>query len=162
MEKVIFLAGGCFWGVEAYYKLHEGVISTECGYANGNFANPSYEEVRSQLAKHSEAVQIIYDNSLISLKEILDFFFEIINPYNIDHQGGDYGHQYRTGIYYNDGEDEQFVKNYIINKQKESSEEFAIEISYLENFYLAEEYHQDYLDKNPNGYCHIDLKKYKK
>ena len=154
MEKVIYIAGGCFWGVEAYYDLLKGVISTRVGYANGDKENPTYEEVKSHLTTHAETLKLIYDDSIISLEKILEHFLRFVDPYSIDKQGHDEGHQYRSGIYYiNDG-DEKVIRDYF---DKHLNVGYKIEIKKLENFYDAEEYHQDYLKKNPGGYCHVNL-----
>ncbi|MCR4911685.1 MAG: peptide-methionine (S)-S-oxide reductase MsrA [Bacilli bacterium] len=152
--KTIYLAGGCFWGVEAYYSRLKGVINTEVGYANGNKANPTYQEVKSHIANHAETLKLDYDESVISLKKILEHFLRFVDPYSIDKQGEDSGHQYRSGVYYINKEDEKVIRDYF-DSNLES--DYQIEILPLENFYSAEEYHQDYLEKNPSGYCHVNL-----
>ena len=154
MEKVIYIAGGCFWGVERYYQQLLGVISTEVGYANGDKANPTYEEVKHHLASHAETLKLTYDDSIISLEKILEHFLRFVDPYSIDKQGEDEGHQYRSGVYYIDENDYPIIKNYF---DKNLNENYQIEILKLDNFYRAEEYHQDYLIKNPSGYCHVNL-----
>lgn len=152
--KTIYLAGGCFWGVEAYYSRLKGVIDTEVGYANGDKANPTYQEVKSHVANHAETLKLDYDESVISLKKILEHFLRFVDPYSIDKQGEDSGHQYRSGVYYINKEDEKVIRDYF-DSNLESN--YQIEILPLENFYSAEEYHQDYLKKNPSGYCHVNL-----
>ena len=152
--KTIYLAGGCFWGVEAYYSRLKGVINTEVGYANGNKANPTYQEVKSHVANHAETLKLDYDESVISLEKILEHFLRFVDPYSIDKQGEDSGHQYRSGVYYIYKEDEKVIRDYF-DSNLES--DYQIEILPLENFYSAEEYHQDYLEKNPSGYCHVNL-----
>ncbi|CCV64541.1 Peptide methionine sulfoxide reductase MsrA [Alteracholeplasma palmae J233] len=152
----IYLAGGCFWGVEAYFKQLKGVLDTKVGYANGNKENPTYEEVCSGLYHFSEAIEIIYTNE-VRLETILEHFFRIINPFSLNKQGGDIGIQYRTGIYYETLETKEIALKFIEKKQSESSQKIVVEVEPLVNFYDAEKYHQDYLTKNPNGYCHIDL-----
>ena len=159
MERVIYLAGGCFWGVEAYYKRLKGVINTEVGYANGNKANPTYEEVKAHKASHAETLKLIYDDSMISLEKILEHFLRFVDPYSIDRQAHDIGHQYRSGVYYINSNEENEIKTYF---SKVLKEDYAIEVLPLKNFYPAEEYHQDYLDKNPTGYCHVNLSLIKK
>ena len=154
MEKVIYIAGGCFWGVDEYYSRLKGVSNTISGYANGKKENPSYQEVKSQIYNHVETVKIIYDNSLISLEQLLEHYLRFVDPYSSNKQGEDEGVQYRTGVYYIDDNDEQIIKS-ISDKNLEKG--YLIEIKELENFYPAEEYHQDYLKKNVNGYCHINL-----
>lgn len=159
MNKTIYIAGGCFWGVEMYYKQLKGVIDTEVGYANGNTKNPSYEDVKHHIASHAETLKLVYDSNIISLEKILEHFLRFVDPYSIDKQGEDSGHQYRSGIYYVDNDDKDIIKNYFDNAL---NPDYKIEILPLDNFYNAEDYHQDYLDKNPNGYCHVNLKLIKK
>lgn len=157
MEKRIVLAGGCFWGVEAYYQRLKGIIKTEVGYANGNIKNPTYEQVCSGEATHAEVVSVIYDNNLIALEKVLEHFFRMIDPYSLNKQGNDIGIQYRSGIYYENDEDYKIVKSFVEQKQSQTNKKIVVEVLKLENYYLAENYHQDYLIKNPTGYCHIDL-----
>lgn len=154
--KVIYLAGGCFWGAEAYFKKLSGVAKTLVGYANGDSDETNYEIVAR--TDHAETVKIYYDFSKISLTEILLHYFRIINPKSINRQGNDIGRQYRTGIYWEDGdsESEEIVRDFI-KYEEEKIGKVAVEISPLKNFVKAEEYHQDYLDKNPGGYCHVNL-----
>ena len=154
MEKVIFLAGGCFWGVQEYFSRLKGVISTRSGYANGLTKNPTYQEVKSQLTKHAETVKVTYDDELISLKDILGHYLRFVDPYSLNKQGEDEGIQYRSGIYYLSKEDEKIIKDYFKLTLKSN---YQIEVKPLDNFYDAEEYHQDYLKKNPSGYCHVNL-----
>ena len=153
--KVIYVAGGCFWGVEAYYKKLKGIIDTECGYANGNIENPSYEDLKKHIATHAETVKVVYDETIISLIKILEHFLRIVDPYEVNHQGEDFGVQYRTAIYYLNEDDEKIINNYFNSIEK--SKPFAIQVEKLEAFYDPESYHQDYLDNNPNGYCHINF-----
>ena len=153
--KEIYFAGGCFWGVEGYFKRLKGVVSTKVGYANGNIENPTYQQVKSHEASHAETVKIIYDDSVISLTKLLEHLLRVVDPYSINHQGEDYGMQYRTGVYYTDINERKVIKDYFISKQ--GRRPFVIEVMPLANFYDAEEYHQDYLAKNPTGYCHINF-----
>lgn len=157
--KSIVLAGGCFWGVEAYFKQLDGVNDTEVGYINGR-GQVTYEEVCAG-SGHAEAVLIHYDEERISLKKLLDHFFNIIDPTSINRQGPDVGVQYRTGIYNFLEEDRDLIENYIQVRQKEYVAAIMIERAQSLTFFPAEEYHQDYLDKNKRGYCHVDLKSYK-
>jgi len=159
--KTIYLAGGCFWGSQAYMKRVVGVYESTCGYANGNTENPTYEEVCKKDTGHAETVKVVYDTSIISLEAVLVEFFGIIDPTTLNRQAHDIGTQYRTGIYFTDEEDRTVAENFIQEKQKSYSEPIVTEVEELRNFYDAEEYHQDYLDKNPGGYCHVDLSKYK-
>ena len=157
MINRIYLAGGCFWGVEGYFKRIKGVVDTSCGYANGNTKNPSYEEVCRHNTGHAETVLIDFDDSILSLEDLLIYYFRIIDPVSVNKQGNDVGTQYRTGIYYTDEAQLPIINEAIEREQRKYSEKIAVEVSSIENFYTAEEYHQDYLDKNPNGYCHINL-----
>ena len=149
MEKVIYFAGGCFWGVQEYYSRLKGVISSISGYANGNKENPTYQEVRSGIYMHAETVKIIYDDKVISLTKLLEHFLRFVDPYSLNQQGEDKGIQYRSGVYYTNEEERQLIKDYFDKNLKSG---YLIEILPLKNFYLAEEYHQDYLKKNLNGY----------
>ncbi len=155
--KEIYLAGGCFWGTEHYFKMIKGVLATEVGYANSIKENPSYEEVCSGKTMAAEAVYIRYDSSVISLEMLLDMYFVSIDPTSVNKQGHDVGLQYRTGIYYTDDNDLSVINDVISKQQNNYDEEIVVEVMPLENFYEAEEYHQDYLDKNPNGYCHLPI-----
>lgn len=156
MKKIV-LAGGCFWGVEAYFKKINGVINTKVGYSNGHTKNPTYEEVCSSITGYAEACSIEYDENIISLKNLLKKFFKIIDPTLINRQGPDIGSQYRTGIYYYEESDLNIINSFIEEIKNNYDKKIATEIDKVSNFYDAEEYHQNYLDKNPNGYCHINL-----
>ncbi len=155
--KEIYLAGGCFWGTEHYLKMINGVVFTEVGYANSLVENPSYEMVCKGNTMAAETVYIKYDTSLISLETLLNVYFVSIDPTSVNKQGHDVGVQYRTGIYYTDENDLAVINKVIFEQQKKCSEEIVVEVMPLENFYPAEDYHQDYLTKNPNGYCHLPL-----
>lgn len=160
MKKEIYFAGGCFWGTEAYLKNIPGVLSTEVGYANGQTVNPTYEEVCHSCTGHAETVKVMYDGETIGLPHLLKLYYDIINPVSINRQGNDVGTQYRTGIYFTYPENEEIILKSIKNLQKNFKERIAIEVKPLDNYYKAEEYHQKYLDKNPNGYCHIGTEKF--
>ena len=153
--KEIYFAGGCFWGVEGYFKRVNGVVETNTGYANGNSDKTTYKEVKE--TDHAETVQIFYDDNVVSLQELLMRFFSVIDPTSLNKQGEDVGRQYRTGIYYKDPSLKPEIEAFIKAMQKKIKEQILVEVSPLKHFVLAEEYHQDYLDKNPNGYCHINL-----
>ena len=155
--KEIYLAGGCFWGTEHYFKMIDGVIFTEVGYANSIIDNPSYEEVCSGKTMAAEAVHIKYDTSVIDLEILLNMYFVSIDPTSVNKQGHDVGLQYRTGIYFTDKDDLSIIDEVILKQQKNYDDKIVVEVMPLENFYAAEDYHQDYLDKNPNGYCHLPL-----
>lgn len=151
----IYLAGGCFWGVEGYFSKIDGIVDTTVGYANGSSENTDYHSIKS--TDHAETVKIIFDKDKINLNEILHHYFRIINPTSVNKQGGDSGKQYRTGIYYLNDEDKNIIEKFISEQKPKFDKPIAVEVETLKNFVVAEEYHQDYLQKNPGGYCHIDL-----
>jgi peptide-methionine (S)-S-oxide reductase len=157
MSKIV-LAGGCFWGVEAYFSNLKGVTKTIVGYANGTKENPTYKEVCSGVYGFAEAIYLEYDNKVLTADKLLEHYFRIINPYLLNKQGNDVGLQYRTGIYCFTLEQRQYARLFINNYEKiNQNKKTVVEVEMLTNFYNAEEYHQEYLKKNPEGYCHIDL-----
>ena len=156
--KTIYLAGGCFWGTQHFFDQFSGVLKTEVGYANGKTENPSYEQVRYENTGHAETVKIEYDETKISTEKLLSYYFLSIDPLSLNHQGEDFGVQYRTGIYYEDPGLLPAIQTVYAEKERELGAKLAVEIAPLSNFYSAEEYHQDYLNKNPGGYCHIPKK----
>lgn len=151
----IYLAGGCFWGVEAYFDKILGVEYTEVGYANGKTEDTSYQEIDS--TGHAETVRVVYNPEVVELEEILEYYFKIIDPTILNRQGNDIGTQYRTGIFYKNQDDEKIINDFIESIKSDYDSEIVTEVEPLENFVIGEEYHQDYLEKNPNGYCHINL-----
>lgn len=153
----IYFAGGCFWGVEEYFSRVPGVADVVSGYANSSMENPSYEMVCLGITGAAETVRISYDPSIVSLRTLAEQLFKIINPVSVNQQGNDRGTQYRTGMYYTSDADAQVLQSVIDKVQKSYEEPLATELMPLENFYEAEEYHQDYLVKNPGGYCHISF-----
>lgn len=155
--KEIYLAGGCFWGVEEYMSRIDGIVDTEVGYANGHKNNPSYEQVCTGTTGHTETTYIKYDEKIISLETLLNRFWKIIDPTLLNRQGGDIGNQYRTGIYYVDKEDLPTIKMTLEEQKSKHDKPIVTEAMPLSVFFPAEEYHQDYLKKNPGGYCHIDM-----
>lgn len=155
MKKEIYFAGGCFWGIEAFLKKINGVLDTEVGFANGKTAHPTYEDVCYKNTGHAETVKVLYDPAVISLEKLIRIFFKSIDPTSLNRQGNDCGTQYRAGIYFFDEKDAAIIQNEIANLQKNYSKKILVEVKRLANFYPAESYHQDYLDKNKNGYCHI-------
>ncbi|XOQ59700.1 MAG: Peptide methionine sulfoxide reductase MsrA [Clostridium sp.] len=156
MKSIVF-AGGCFWGVQAYFDTKDGVVKTKVGYANGNenIKNPSYDEVCTGKTGFAEACFIEYDPKIISLYKLLKLYWRIVNPTLLNRQGNDIGKQYRTGIYYIDDSDVEVIEKSKVEEQEKYERPILTEILPLKNFYDAEEYHQKYLDKNPGGYCHI-------
>lgn len=153
--KTIYLAGGCFWGLEAYMQKLNGVEDAISGYANGKTENPSYYDLKT--SGHAETVKVIYNPEIISLEDILAHYLRVVNPVSVNKQGNDVGTQYRTGIYYTDEAEKAIIENVLAKEQTKHDKPIAIEVEPLRHFYEAEEYHQDYLEKNPGGYCHIDL-----
>ncbi len=151
----IWLAGGCFWGIEAYMDRVYGIAETTAGYANGTTENPKYEEIGQ--SGHAETVHIRYDPERISLEGILSHYFQVIDPTQLNRQGNDSGTQYRTGIYYTNEQDRAVIEQFVAKEQEKYDKIIVTEVQSLQGFYLAESYHQDYLEKNPGGYCHIQL-----
>lgn len=154
-KKIIYLAGGCFWGTQHYFDCLSGVIETEVGYANGGIANPTYEQVKYENAGHAETVKVVYDAEKISLERLLKRYYKVIDPTSVNKQGEDAGIQYRTGIYFTDEAEKPVITASLAELQTHYEKPLAVEALPLSNFYTAEEYHQKYLEKNPNGYCHI-------
>ena len=154
-NKTIYFAGGCFWGTEHYFKMIKGVVGTTVGYANSIMENPSYKDVCSGDTLAAETVKVDYDPSLVSLEFLTRMFFHAIDPTSLNRQGNDIGTQYRTGIYYTDNEDLAEIYKVFEEQRSMTKGEIVVEVKALQNFYAAEEYHQDYLDKNPDGYCHL-------
>lgn len=161
MKKIVF-AGGCFWGVEAYFNTIDGVVSTKVGYANGHTENPTYKEVCENTTGYAEACYIEYDEKKVTLEKLLEAYWKVVDPTIKDRQGHDVGNQYRTGVYYIDKGDLEVILKSKEAEQKKYESPIVTEFLPLKNFYDAEEYHQKYLDKNPNGYCHIPRELLKK
>ena len=153
--KEIYLAGGCFWGLQAYFDRMIGVEYTSVGYANGETEDTDYNSIKK--TGHAETVYVAYDPEKITLAGLLGYYYEVIEPTSLNRQGNDTGIQYRTGIYYVDEEDKAIIESVTEDVQAEYTEKIVTEIEPLKNYVLAEDYHQNYLDKNPGGYCHIDL-----
>ena len=155
MQRTIYLAGGCFWGVEKYIDQFDGVLATTVGYANGRTENPSYEQVCRENTGHAETVKVQYDDGRISTGQLLEYYFLVIDPLSVNRQGNDVGTQYRTGIFFDDDELLPEIMKMVQKERRKVGQPLAVEVRELENFYPAEEYHQKYLNKNPGGYCHI-------
>ena len=152
--QTIYLAGGCFWGLQKYLDQFEGVLETEVGYANGPDRAPTYQEVCRD-SGHAETVRVAYDPEKLSLEKLLDFYFMVIDPLSVNQQGHDKGIQYRTGVYYTDEAQLPAIRAVFEAEQKKAGAPLAVALEPIQNFFSAEEYHQKYLDKNPGGYCHI-------
>lgn len=161
--KEIYLAGGCFWGTEHYFRQIRGVENTEVGYANGNPSTvhnpdcPTYKEVCTDQTGFAETVHVTYDPSVLSLRFLAQLYFKAIDPTSLNRQGEDHGTQYRTGIYYTETADYEPLQQVFDEEQRKYSIPLAVELLPLSNFFTAEDYHQDYLLKNPTGYCHLPL-----
>lgn len=157
--RSLHLAGGCFWGLEAYFQRIPGVIDAVSGYANGHTENPSYEDVTRRGSGHAETVRVTWDSERLSLEDILAYYLRVIDPTSLNRQGNDRGSQYRTGVYYTDPADQPAIAAVLAAEQHNYSKPIVVENLPLAHFYPAEEYHQDYLLKNPDGYCHIDIRR---
>lgn len=158
--KTIYLAGGCFWGLQKFFDQFDGVISTEVGYANGpEGAAPSYQDV-CHSSGHAETVKVVYDEDKLSLSGLLKYYFMVIDPTSVNKQGNDRGIQYRTGIYFTDMAQLREIRPVYEEEERRAGRPLAVKVGPLKNFYSAEEYHQKYLEKNPGGYCHIPAKYY--
>ena len=151
----IYLAGGCFWGLEEYFSRIKGVTDTTVGYANGQVESTNYQLIHQ--TDHAETVQVTYDDNLVTLREILLYYFRVIDPLSINKQGNDIGRQYRTGIYYTNDTDALVIDEVTKEQEEQFGQKIAVEVEPLRHYVLAEEYHQDYLKKNPSGYCHINV-----
>ena len=152
--RTIYLAGGCFWGMQKFFDQFEGVLATEVGYANGPDKAPTYQQV-CRNSGHAETVKIEYDEGRLSLDELLKLYFLVVDPLSLNKQGEDEGIQYRTGVYYTDEDQLPALKAAFAAEEKEVGAALKVELLPLQNFFPAEAYHQKYLDKNPGGYCHI-------
>lgn len=150
----IYLAGGCFWGLQKYLDQFDGIIETQVGYANGPDFAPSYEQVCAD-SGHAETVRVVYDETVLPLEGLLERYFTVIDPLSVNRQGHDTGIQYRTGVYYTDEAQLPAIRREFDRQQEKAGAPLAVTVEPLKNFFPAEEYHQKYLDKNPNGYCHI-------
>ena len=151
----IWLAGGCFWGLEKYFSKVRGVLMTSVGYANGTALSPTYRQVCTGATGSAETVHIIYNPGELPLARLLSLYMKAINPTSLNRQGPDVGTQYRTGIYYIEDDDLPAINAEIKRVDAVSNEPVVVEALPLSNYYLAEEEHQEYLKKNPSGYCHI-------
>ncbi|MDO5015033.1 MAG: peptide-methionine (R)-S-oxide reductase MsrB [Clostridia bacterium] len=152
--KTIYFGGGCFWGTQSAFKLLSGVVDTQVGYANGNTSKTQYQNLSQ--TNHAEVVKIEYNKNIIRLSELILRYFSIINPFTLNNQGNDFGTQYRTGIYYQDDEDLKIIDRSMKIMKKIYNRKIFVEVEKIKNYVTAEAYHQNYLDKNPFGYCHIN------
>ena len=155
--KEIYFAGGCFWGTQHYFKQIRGVVDSVAGYANGDTPHPTYEEVYTDATGYAETVKVTYNPSVVSLRMLVELYFRSINPTSLNRQGNDCGTRYRTGIYYTSQEDLVVIEEVYSEVESIVGTPLAVELEPLASFYAAEMYHQDYLDKHPDGYCHLPL-----
>ena len=151
----LYFAAGCFWGAEKFFRLIDGVVETEVGYANGNVPNPSYRQVYTDTTGFAETVHVVFDPSRIDALDLARLFLRIIDPLSLNKQGEDEGTRYRTGVYYKDDAVVPAIRAAFAEIEKELGCGLAVELLPLKNFYRAEEEHQLYLEKNPAGYCHL-------
>ncbi len=156
-EKEIYLAAGCFWGAEKFLKLIKGVTFSEVGFANGNIDNPTYEEVYTDQTGFAETVHLRYNSTIVGLRFLLEMYFKAIDPTSLNKQGEDEGTRYRTGIYYTDPADRNIIDLVVSKEAEKHGLPLQVEVMPLQNFFRADEFHQDYLDKNPSGYCHLPI-----
>ena len=155
--RKIWLAGGCFWGVEAYFQQLKGILDTKVGYGQGEIDNPTYQQVCSGTTGYTEVCKLTYDEVTMPLEKILEHFFRIINPTTLNRQGADQGTQYRTGVYYGEEAEKSVIANFIHKMQAYHTDNIVVEVEPVRNFHLAEEYHQQYLQNTVGGYCHVNL-----
>ena len=154
--RTIYLAGGCFWGTDAYMARVHGVAATESGYSNGNTPLPvTYKEVYTDETGYAEVVKVVYDITRTNLATILDEFFSITDPTSLNKQADDTGTRYRSGIYYTDESNVPEIEAAVARVQERFDQPVVTEVEPLGKYQEAEEYHQNYLDKNPDGYCHL-------
>lgn len=159
--KEIYFAGGCFWGVEHFFKGVDGVVEATSGYANGNTQNPTYREVYTDTTGYAETVRVRYRPERVSLTLLTRLFFTVTDPLTLNRQGHDEGTRYRSGVFYADREDRPVIEAVFHEVEARLGVPLVTELGPLKHFYPAEEYHQNYLDKNPEGYCHLPLKTFR-
>lgn len=155
--KKIWFAGGCFWGIEAYFMQLKGVINTTVGYGQGITDRPAYQQVCTGTTGYAEICEVTYDEKITSLQKLLEHFFRVIDPTTLNRQGPDRGTQYRTGVYYISEDDKELIINFIKKVQSQYAAPIVVEVEQVGRFFPAEDYHQRYLEKTPGGYCHINL-----
>ena len=158
--KKTYFAGGCFWGVEYYFQKLEGVISTTVGYMGGHTENPTYEDVCSHKTGHAETMEVVFDNSKVTYEELAKLFFEIHDPTQINRQGPDIGDQYRSAVFYTDGDQKKTAEK-LIRKLIQKGFKVVTEVTKAGIFWPAENYHQEYYAKNGHqSYCHFRVKRF--
>ena len=148
------LAGGCFWCLDSAYSLFKGISDVTCGYTGGHLANPSYEQVCDGNTGHAEVVSVSFDEAVITPEQVLNIFFTLHDPTQLNRQGNDIGTQYRSAMYFTDSTQQELFSQAVERAKKIWGDGVVTEITQLGEFYSAEEYHQDFFAKNPNqGYC---------
>ena len=155
MTKEIYLAAGCFWGAEHYLKQIRGVVFIQTGFANGHTEHPSYKEVYTDTTGYAETVLVRFDDDILPLRLLIELYFHSIDPTSLNKQGEDEGTRYRTGIYYTSADDLPVIQSVFDEEAAKHDKPLCVEILPLQNYSPAEEYHQNYLEKNPSGYCHL-------
>ena len=155
MMKEIYFAGGCFWGAEKFFRLIDGVLETQVGFANGNKDHPTYREVYTDTTGFAETVRVRFDPQVVSVRELTGLFLQMIDPFSVNRQGEDEGTRYRTGVYFTDPSDAPEIASAFSEVERAMDRPLAVERMPLRNYFPAEEEHQRYLDKNPSGYCHL-------
>ena len=160
-NKEIYFAGGCFWGVEHFFGGVDGVREAVAGYANGETESPTYEEVYTDTTGYAETVKVCYDPVKVSLRTLLRLFFMIIDPLSANRQGNDVGTRYRSGVFYSDPEDRAVIEETFRAVETRLGRKIVTELEPLRRFFPAEVYHQRYLEKNPDGYCHLPLRSFR-
>lgn len=159
MNQTIFLAAGCFWGVQYYFDQVDGVVSTEVGYMNGHYPNPTYEDVCYKNTGHAEAVKVMFDDQKVELVTVLKQFFYMHDPTQLNKQGPDVGQQYRSAIFYTNDNQRKVAEKLVQQLSAQYDNPIVSEISEADVFYEAEEYHQKYTEKTGRGICHKPFKK---
>ena len=159
MTQTIYFAGGCFWGTEHFFQQIHGVLRTQTGFANGreDLPAPTYEQVYTDTTGYAETVFVEFDDEQVSPAFLVRMFFAAIDPLSLNRQGHDTGTRYRTGVYYTVEEQRTVIEAVFAEEQKKYTEPMQVELLPLRNFYPADEYHQNYLTKHPDGYCHLPL-----
>lgn len=155
--KKIWLAGGCFWGVEAYFMQLKGVLNTRVGYGQGDTEQPTYQQVCTGDTGYTEVCEVTYDEKILPLEKLLEHYFRIIDPTTLNRQGPDSGTQYRTGVYYLLDDDKEVINHFIRQLQLQYTSQIVVEVEPMKSFFPAEDYHQKYLERTPGGYCHVNL-----
>ena len=157
-QQAIF-AGGCFWGVEHQFQQIDGVISATSGYTGGSVADPTYRQVCTGTTGHAEAVCVVFDPAKVTYEQLARLFFELHDPTQLNRQGPDHGSQYRSGVFYGD-DGQKATAERLIDQLRQNGYAVVTELAPAGEFYPAEDYHQDYITKNPPARCHASVKRF--